>query len=162
MEILQELGDIPPQSKRNLAKNLFSGFYERGISANAALKELQAAGLGYRRTDFLSDYAQGKGTYASETRIRFTRENTVPSERILEPKYFGTPDRYSMVFKASREDEEGNTYSSYFFYHRNSLDTRANMEDEALDWAVNSASDSGGENILSVRIVEGYINPLWK
>lgn len=162
MEILQELGDIPPKSKRSLAQNLFSGFYERGLSANQALQDLRASGLGYRRTDFLSDYAQGKGTYDRETRIRFTGIDKVPSERILEPKYFGTPDKYSMVYKYEGSDiTTGEDRTGYFFYHRNSLDTRANMQSEAEDW-LTSQADRYGVEVSSVRVVEGYINPLWK
>lgn len=162
MNILSELGELGAGAIRGLARNLFSGFYERGLSANKALTELQSLGLGYRRTDFLSDFSQGKGTYASETRIRFTGIDKVPSERVLEPKYFGTPDKYSMVFKYQGTDSTtGEDKTGYFFYHRNSLDTRANMEDEASDWLTSQAERYGVE-VSSVRVVEGYINPLWE
>lgn len=162
MDILFSDSDISPSSKRGLARNLFSGFYDRGLSANKALNELKAAGLSYRRQDFLSDYAQSKGSYDSETRIRFVAPGKIPSEKILEPKYFGTPDKYSMVFKytgfdsTTGEDKEG-----YFFYHRNTLDTRKNMENDAQSWIEEQAANYGAD-IASVRVVSGYINPVWQ
>ena len=162
MNILEELGNLSSSAVRNLAQNLFSGFYDRGISANKALQELKDLGLGYRRTDFLADYAQGKGTFELKTRVRFTGLDNVPSEKILSPKYFGTPDKYSFVFKYSGQDTTtGEDTSGYFFYHRNSLDTRSNMEDDAMDWLSNQ-SENYGVDVSSVRIVEGYINPLWQ
>jgi hypothetical protein len=162
MDILAELGNLTASAIRNLAQNLFSGFYERGLSGNKALEELKGMGLGYRRSDFLADYAKGKGTYESETRIRFVAPGNTPTDKILEPKYFGTPDKYSMVFKYDALDNAtGEATSGYFFYHRNSLDTRANMENDAYDWLSNQ-SDKYGVEVSKVRVVEGYINPLWE
>jgi hypothetical protein len=162
MSILDSLGKISADGIKALAQNLFSGFYERGLSANKALDELRKEGLGYRRTDFLADYAQGKGTYDSETRIRFVGANNTPSERILEPKYFGTPDKYSMVFKYNGTDtDSGEAKVGYFFYHRNSLDKKSKMEEEASDWLISQAEKYGVE-VEGVKVVEGYVNPLWE
>ena len=162
MSILDDIGNIAAGGIRGLAQNLFSGFYERGLSANKALEALRAEGLGYRRTDFLADYAKGQGTYESETRIRFVGANKAPSDRILEPKYFGTPDKYSMTFKYTGTDTTtGEDMTGYFMYHRNSLDTKSNMEDTASEW-LTSQSDKYGVEVDTVSVVEGYINPLWE
>lgn len=156
------LGSLRSEGIRNLAQNLFSGFYERGLSASAALKELQEIGLGYRRTDFLSDYASGQSSFSQAVKIRFVKESNVPSESILQPKYFGTPDRYSMVYKYTGSDiTTGEERSGYFFYHRNSLDTKANMEHEAGEW-LTSQAEKYGVDVESIRLVEGYINPVWQ
>lgn len=154
-------GNIGTGSRRELAKNLFSGFYERGISANDALSELRSMGLGYRRTDFLSDYAQGKGTYDQETKIRFVNPLDTPSERILSEKYHGVPDKYSLVFRYDYYNGETDTSDNgYFFYHRNTLSSRADMENDAYDYLTNNSEKYGFE-ITSVTIAEGYINPVW-
>jgi len=149
-------------SRRNLARNLFAGFYERGISAGAALNELQGQGLGYRRQDFLADFRQGQGVYDNSIRVRFVGENRTPSENILEGKYFGVPDRYSFVYKATGLNQSTSEIEEkYFFYHRNNLDTKGNMENDAFDW-FSEQSDKYGIDITSIKTVEGYINPVWK
>ena len=159
--VLGALGRLTSAAIRSLARNLFPAFYERGISANQALQELREAGLGYRRQDFLADFRQGKSIYDSETRVRFVNRDKVPSEGILESMYHGVPDRYSFVFRATGTNlETGESEDRYFFYHRNSLDTRGNMEGEALDWAEGQSSVYGFD-FEDVSMVEGYINPIW-
>lgn len=155
------LGALSEGGIRGLARNLFKGFWERGISANKALQELRGQGLGYRRQDFLRDFAAGKQSYTQETKIKYVNRDAVPSEGILQPQYFGTPDRYSFVFKATGTDPNtGEAGDRYFTYHRNSLDTRGNMEQDAQDWLTESAQ-SYGLDVEEVSIKEGYINPGW-
>lgn len=156
------LGKLAGDAIRNLARNLFAGFYERGISGNQALRELQDLGLGYRRGDFLADYREGLTNYDHATSIRHVGLENTPSERALEPLYHGVPDKYSLVFKVEGTDlSTGESGERYFFYHRNSLDTRDNMEQEALDWFGEQASRYGFE-ASGIKVVEGYINPVWQ
>lgn len=162
MNIISGLVEGASDSIRNLARNLFSGFYERGISANKALQELRDAGLGYRRQDFLADFRSGQGEYDQATAIRYVGIDRVPSENIFDSKYFGTPDKYSMVFKYRGTDlESGEEITGYTTYHRNSLDTRRSMQDEAQDF-LESDAERYPYTIESVSVVEGYINPLWE
>ncbi len=154
--------EISDTSRRGLARNLFSGFYDRGLSANAALRTLSELGLGYRRQDFLRDFAQGQGVYTQAIKVRFVSENKTPSESILEGRYHGVSDKYSLVFRANFVNEEtGEDDSRYFFYHRNDLASRGQMEGDAQEWANNQAG-AYGYGITSVRLVEGYINPIWQ
>lgn len=158
---LSDIRGLRAEAIRSLARNLFPGFYERGLSANKALETLRSQGLGYRRQDFLRDYAAGKQTWGQSTRIRFTNEDKVPSERILERRYFGVPDKYSLVFKGEVLDEDGNiTGEKYFFYHRNSLTTRKQLEEDAESWFSNQ-TDRYSEKVVNVKVVAGYINPVW-
>jgi hypothetical protein len=160
--VLPLIGKLAGSALRAAARNLFPGFYERGISANQALRELQGQGLGYRRTDFLADFRQGLGTYTQATKVRFVSADKVPSEGILESLYHGVPDKYSLVFKATGTDSvTGEERDQYFFYHRNSLDTRANMESDARSW-LESQADKYGYLTESVSLTEGYINPIWE
>ncbi len=158
---LNLFGGLRGEAIRNLAANLFQGFYDRGISANKALDELRNLGLGYRRQDFLRDFAQGQSSFDQATKIRYVNRDSTPSEGVLEPLYHGVPDKYSIVFRASGVDTAtGDDREQYFYYHRNSLDTRSNMEQDALDW-MNSRGDSYGFEVDSVDVREGFINPIW-
>ncbi len=159
--VLSSLGRITGGAIRELARNLFPAFYERGLSANQALKQLREQGLGYRRQDFLSDFRQGEGAFSQYTKVRYVNEGKIPSEGILEGKYHGVPDKYSFLFRAEGEDPQtGDPTERYFFYHRGTLDTRGNMESEAAEW-FSSKSDAYGIDVGRVAISEGYINPLW-
>lgn len=159
--VLDFISGLAASARRAMANNLFPGFYERGISANKALLELRDMGLGYRRQDFLADFAMGKGTYDQAIRVRFVKADATPSEGILKPLYHGVPDKYSLVFKATGTDAEtGDTRQQYFYYHRNNLDTRSNMEQDALGWMA-ANSESYGFEIEDVSLTEGYINPVW-
>lgn len=154
--------DISSGGKRGLARNLFEGFYERNISANDALNELREAGLGYRRQDFLADFRAGRGEYDQASAIRYVNLNKVPSEGILDAKYHGVPDKYSLLFRVEGQDQLGNERTSYFFYHRDTLDTKANMQADAEDYVTNRQADSGVSEVFDITLIEGYINPVWQ
>lgn len=155
------LGNLSRESIINSARNLFSGFIDRGLSANKSLKELQSLGLGYNRADFLRDFKVAKENYDISTKIRYVNLDKTPSEGILQERYTGVPDRFSFVFKATGTDNQtGEATDRYFFYHRNTLDTRDNMESEALSW-YSMNMEKYQFTSTSIRIVEGYKNPAW-
>ncbi len=159
--VLNFIGGLASASIRELARNLFPGFYERGISANKALLELRELGLGYRRQDFLNDFRQGESLFEQAVKVRFVGENNMVGEGILQSAYHGVPDKYSFVFKATGFDTStGEAAEQYFFYHRNSLDTRSNMEGDAQSW-ITEQSDRYGLDVEAVSLSEGYINPIW-
>lgn len=159
--VLGVLGSLGAKAIRGLAQNLFPAFYDRGISANQALRELRELGLGYRRQDFLRDFAQGLGRYDQETKIKFVNPLGIPSEGILQSYYHGVPDKYSFVFKATGLDmASGEESTQYFFIHRNTLDRKANLENEAYDY-ISSQSERYGIETFDVSVVEGFINPVW-
>jgi hypothetical protein len=161
MALPEILGILDADSIRGLARNLFPGFWERGISANQSLNELKGLGLGYRRQDFLADFRVGKVGYDQSIAIRNVNLDNVPSDKILEAKYFGVPDKYSLVFKAIGIDAvTGEETDRYFMYHRDSMDTRANLQNDAMDW-LSEQSDTYGFQAESITIREGYINPIW-
>lgn len=159
--VLGALGKLSGDAIRGLARNLFPGFYERGLTANQALSELRASGLGYKRQDFLNDFRIGESRYDFETRIKFTNLDANVTERSLFPEYHGVPDKYSFVFRAEGVDPlTGEERQQYFYYHTDSLLTRRELEDKAKEWASNLDTPSGGVfDTVSVR--EGYINPVW-
>lgn len=166
--VIDIITGLTSSSKRDLARNLFPGFWDRGISANAALKELQSAGLGYKRQDFLNDFRQGESAFDQASKIRFVTLDSVPSEGILAPLYHGVPDKYSFLFRVEGSDPNtGEDQTRYFFYHTNQIQSRAALEDQASDWLTEQA-DSGDNqssgapiDIASVSIRAGYINPVW-
>ncbi len=157
-DLFPELGS---DSIRGLARNLFSGFYERGITANQALQELRQQGLGYRRQDFLSDFRQEQSSYNQAASIRYVNMDKIPTEGILAPKYHGVPDKYSLLYRVDGQDQSGNERTSYFFIHRNTLDTRSSMQDEGEDYITGTQHDSGVSEVFNITLIEGYINPNW-
>jgi hypothetical protein len=149
------------ESIRSMARSLIPGFLERGLSANEALRTLREQGLGYRRQDFLADYRGEKERYDQAIKVRFVNELNTPSEKILQPKYWGVPDRYSFTFEVNGYDPEAQVeVTQYIMYHRNSLVPRAIMEAEAEEY-VKSSGDRYAINVFGVRIMAGYINPVW-
>lgn len=155
------VGKITGEALRSLAKNMFEGFYEKGLSANQALRSLRDVGLGYRRSDFLKDYAQGKSSIAQARRISYVAGNNVPSEKILESRYFGVPDKYSLLFRADVTDpESGKKQQKFFFQHRNSLTSKSSLEEDAQSW-FNSNDNNYPWLTDNVTLVEGYINAAW-
>ena len=162
MPITNVLGDLLPQSIRDLAGNLFSNFFERDLSANQALQELRSMGLGYRRSDFLSDYKAALLSYDTASAVRHLQPGKVPSDNILESQYHGVPDKYSLLFQYQKTDPNtGETDTGYMFYHRNSLDKPSLMADDAQEYLKNEA-DKYPFEVSSVKLWEGYINPLWQ
>lgn len=162
MGIIGDLFELGSSSVRSLARNLFPGFYERNLSANDALLELRSQGLGYRRQDFLNDFRTDKSSFDQATAIRNVNLLSTPTESILKPQYFGVKDKYSLKFTYHATDQlTGESFDSFIFYHRNTLDTRASMENQAMDF-LRSESDKYPFDISSVRIAEGYINPVWE
>ncbi len=159
--VFADLPELSAASRRNMARAMFSGFYERGYTAQQSLNALKEQGLGYRRQDFLKDFAQGKGTYEQATHVRYVRETGIPSESILQSQYHGVPDRYSFVFKATGTNTEtGEPMTQHFYMHRENLSTRAAMEQDAFGW-LSGQSDKYGIEIEEVTLEEGYINPIW-
>lgn len=159
--VLGALGRLTGESVRELARNLFAGFYERGLSANEALNELREAGLGYRRGDFLADYRSDRPGYDLASSVSRLGEDFIPREGLLKEQFHGVPDKYSFVFKQSGVDPNtGEVRENYFFYHRNTLDTKGNMEEEAQAWADEEGERYALEDV-TVKMVAGYINPVW-
>lgn len=155
------IGKMVGAALRNAAQNLFSGFYERGYTANRALDELRSMGLGYRRQDFLNDYRVGANRYEGATRVKFVGGANTPSESTLEPGYFGTPDKYSLVFKATGKDRvTGEVKEQFFFQHRNTLTSKNKMEADAAGW-FGEDGQTYGLDAEDISLVEGYINEVW-
>lgn len=160
--VLGAVGRLSSEAVRALASNLFPAFYERGLSANAALSELREAGLGYKRADFLADYRAERPGYDLSTSVSHLGDDFLPRESLLKPQYHGVPDKYSFVFKQSGLDPDtGEVRENYFFYHRNTLDSAGNMKAEAEAWADEEAGRYALEDV-SVSLVAGYINPVWE
>lgn len=153
---------LSSQAIRSIARNYFPAFYERNISANQALRILREAGLGYRRKEFLRDYRAGREIHARYTLVRYVGEERVPSERILYPEYHGVPDRYSFVFRIElRNTLTGEEKYEHFYYHRDTLRKRREMENEAREWFISHYEWVRDWIPGRVDIREGYINPIF-
>lgn len=147
------------EALRNMAKSLFPAFYERGYSANQALKTLRELGLGYRRQDFLRDYAAGKSLYERGTTVRFVNRDAVPSDDIMRPQYHGLPDKYGYLVRLKTIDADGNWQTKYRWYFTDYKGTRGEIEDRIRESFDNP--ELYEEMIVNVTLMRADINPYW-
>jgi hypothetical protein len=127
------LGVLRGEARRNLARSLFPGFWERGISANQALRELREMGLGYRRTDFLRDYREGRETWFTKGNLRFLDPDKRPDVNRLEKGLIPTGEGFGFQFRMTFFDtQEGVFKTKYPWYYTDKIGTRRELESSAL------------------------------
>ncbi|MEN4013988.1 MAG: hypothetical protein ROW48_18305 [Bellilinea sp.] len=152
---------LTADARRNLARSLFPAFFERGISANAALMELRAQGLGYRRTDFLRDFRSGHARYATETLIKYVRMDSVPSDRVFLPVYHGLSDHYGYLIRYDFWDAGlGETRRGYAWYFTDFRGTKSEIVQRIAEHYENRGHYDA-EN-LTISLEKGHINPYWE
>jgi len=67
---------------RGIAQVFIKGAATRGLSANATLDMLRDAGLGYRRTDFLTDYRTYHQVEEVTNRLKYTPKTYQPGRAL--------------------------------------------------------------------------------
>lgn len=77
------MANVPSYLKRSTAIMKMPEAIERGLSAQAFLRELQSQGLGYRRTNFLADWRSVAGIEAKKDAVKFTRRDRRPSVKAI-------------------------------------------------------------------------------
>lgn len=77
---------IPSYLRRPDALLLMPGAISRGLSATGFLRELQARGLGYRKTTFLADWRSQAGIEARKDVVKNIRKDRLPSTKTIADK----------------------------------------------------------------------------
>jgi len=72
---------------RGLAQSVIRSSASSGLSANDTLDALKAAGLGYRRTNFLADYRMYTSALVKKDRIKYVRKDYRPSAELFTETY---------------------------------------------------------------------------
>ncbi len=119
---------------RGLAQPFVKSMAIKGMGANWSLNVLKAAGLGYRRIDFLLDYRTYAKIPSIANKLKFIRKSYKPSmDLFLKPVGFQARD-FSYVVKYTRTDPTTGEMSDYF--NRLSSDTeltRGQIEDMSAE-----------------------------
>lgn len=77
------MADVPTYLRRPTAILKMPEAIERGMSASAFLKELQAEGIGYRKTRFLADWRSVAGIEAKKDVVKYVRRDRRPSVKAI-------------------------------------------------------------------------------
>lgn len=77
------MADVPTFIKRPTAILKMPEALARGLTASAFLKELQAQGLGYRKTTFLADWRSVAGIEAKKDVAKYVRRDRRPSIKAI-------------------------------------------------------------------------------
>jgi hypothetical protein len=77
------MADVPSYLRRSTAILKMPEAIERGLSASAFLKELQAEGIGYRKTRFLADWRSVAGIEAKKDVVKYVRRDRRPSVKAI-------------------------------------------------------------------------------
>lgn len=152
---------LKAEATRNLARSLFAGFFERGIGANEALRQLKEQGLGYRRTDFLRDFREGLGNFKTESQIRYVGLDKVPSDRVFLERYHGLPDHYGYLYEFRVFDSDlGEEYSGYRWFFTDFRGTKR----EIMNFIHNDMVNRGNSVVenLEIKLEAAHINPYWE
>lgn len=116
----------------------------RGLSANATLESLRAGSLGYRRTDFLSDFRELSTRAAVDERLRFVRRDRAPDPAELPEASTTILRRYSYEVRLRGFDPfSGEQQTRYVTVSSSDPLTREVIEDDALGFLEVSEGDSG-------------------
>ena len=87
------LAKLSPQGRRVV--HLLKAFAERGYSANKALEALRSLGLGYRRQDFLRDWAIITGHAQRSDRLKYIPKDKRVSLELHSPTRWLRPGEYA-------------------------------------------------------------------
>ena len=77
------MADVPAYLRRATAILKMPKAIERGLTASAFLKELQAEGIGYRKTRFLADWRSVAGIEAKKDVAKYVRRDRRPSIKAI-------------------------------------------------------------------------------
>lgn len=146
-------------SLRGLVRSLLPAFIERGWGANQTLRLLRDVGLGYRRQDFLADFRAAKGE-RERSNLRNLNFDARPNVQRLPERYMGAPDRYSFIFRLDLVSYTGERERQYFTLHTDSVRTRQDYEDDALNYALSAYIPEAYMDI-NIMLIAGYRNPVY-
>ncbi len=124
------VGRLSPQGIKALP--FLRSAVTRGLSANQTLETLRVAGMGYRRTSFLSDFAMLRGDEQRHDRLRFVRKDRRPDVARLAPARTRTLRRYAFVAELRGADPvTGEGVSRYVTLSTDRVTTVGEMESVA-------------------------------
>ena len=133
-----------------VSKWLTSGI-KQGLSGNSILKALQDEGLGYRRTNFLSDMRILKDAESAWSGLRYVRRDATPSiSHYLETKSPLTTNFQTVVEVRGYDVETGESLTRHITIGRDTLVAREQLEEDALDTMEETSPSIIVESVMPV------------
>jgi len=91
-------------SMRGLARRFIPEMLRLGMSTNAGLNLLRSEGMGYRRTDFLSDWREAAGTERKRDPLRSIPKKYRPTEATIQRTDFEQVKKFNYNYKITGYD----------------------------------------------------------
>lgn len=115
---------------RGIARTYLSSFMDQGFSANQVLRTLADQGLGYRRTDFLSDWREFQGLEKKKDVFRYIRKDYKPTSATITETNESLSKEYSYIFELKGRDRlTGETVTQGWRHATDSLLTLEESEE---------------------------------
>jgi hypothetical protein len=142
---------------RGLAQAFLRSAAEMGLSANEAIRQISASGLGtYRRSDMLADYRQFLGIPAKADRIKNVRLDYRPSQDLFTDVtgYQRSLYRYQVRVEC-HNPVSGKSFTMNTNIASEEQLTRRQIEESGLD-AVLKTVDDYKDDIVSYGVVAAF------
>ena len=115
---------------RGMGRTYLAGLVDRGLSANASLKLLRMAGLGYRRQDFLRDYKEWRRLGELKETFKYIPKSKKPTVGTITRTEESLTKEYSYIFDVKGKDSlTGRDKIIHWRHSTDDLITLAEAED---------------------------------
>lgn len=89
---------------RGMGRTYLAGMVNKGLSANKALSNLKAAGLGYRRQDFLRDFKEWRRLGELKETFKYIPKSYKPTRGTITKTEESLQKEYSYIFDVKGKD----------------------------------------------------------
>lgn len=161
MSILESLASygkgLSRDTKVNIITNQLPNLLEQGFNRTQAYYAFVSAGLGIRKSDFLSLARDIQGEEARAQRIRYVGLDKVPTDDIFEKSKIDLPNRYRFVVLYDDIDDESRTVTTKSIYFDTDVKmTRGELEGTWYD-DISEAYPETADRLINVRLTKAYI-----
>ncbi|KKM00167.1 hypothetical protein LCGC14_1807150 [marine sediment metagenome] len=145
-------------ANRAKAQPYVNQFAAQGITATEGMVRLRAAGISYRRTDFLADVRYFSGAQRSGTYVR-----SIPRRGRFNPDRLETvrgtiPKRYRFIVENDVLLVDGRRKKITVAVDDDDINTRGQIESTAMEDVGDEEKYEDVAEVLESRIVEGWVS----
>jgi len=149
-------------SNRTLVKPFIPSLVREGLSANRIIQTFRALGLGYRRTDMLSDIREASGLAKLEGIVRSVDPfQAMPRYAMVETR-LPADRRYRIFGKAKIKDKEtGEEFEQMVSMYDDENKGKAGWTESWLDYIPETGTGEKGK-VIDLEIVSVEHNQGWR
>jgi len=142
--------------KRELIKQFLPAYVRQGFNASQTLKILRAQGMGYRKQNFLKDFAKAAGYVQKAERFKNTRKDRYGNRETLSEKKLREGVNFQFQVRLRGYDiTTGEMIEQYVTIESQSNLTRAQIEDIALT-SYGDINNDGYLNAFEATAISGF------